>query len=1137
METVDLQRCEIGEKIINVHSNGGVWNDSAFLSHALPRLQLQLAVIFVLTQSLHLLLRRFHFPRICSEILAGIILGPTGLGNIPNFTQTLFPREGEIFIDILSKVGYIFFIFLSGVKMDPRMVLTGSAVTITAWTIGVLGPLIPFAGGSIVIILCKWFPRFKVHRYHLPAVRSIISTNVLFPFPVISSLLIDLKIMNSELGRLTLASTLISDLISNFMATIAANLKMGSGYRDGITASSVMLLVLWCFLIVGSAEPFAHWIIKQTPEGQPISRVYTVIISGAVLMAVILTDNAGINFLYGPFLLGLALPDGPPLGSTLVEKLETVASGLFTPLLVTYCSMKVNLTVLYDLEWVWRVWILIAVCLTMKFMSVLLPALVCKVPIKDALALSFIMCTQGVVQIAFYFTFSTAQIFDGETLTMVTLSVLLIAAVTQLSVNSLYDYSRIYTGASPLLIDHQLGQKASSGGSRSQKIIEVFHSFEQQYSGLVSVQLFTAISLPRFMHHDICSLAFDKFASFIILPFHKKWNQQGKLILDSSSLRIINCNVCDMAPCSVGILVNRHKIKRPSPFSSIYNVAVIFIGGADDREALAYAKRMARSPGMHLTVIRFVPWDPMGVHQWDAVLDSEILKDTRVQSTHQDNIVYKEERVKDGAETALQIHALAETFDLIMVGRRHREESAQLIGLNEWNELPELGPIGDMLAASEINRPVSVLVVQHQIVGQSTPKGELHAGEKEDGHHHCFLNESFHYPGIWTPEGVQDFLHHALPRLQFQLSAIFFVTQFLHVLLRPFKLQRVVSQILAGVILGPSCMGKFPKFSEIVFPAEGEMLIDMLSRVGYVFFMFLAGVQMDISTITKSGKKAWTIGLVSVVIPIIAVAGFNAAAYRLLYKYRVPAGKAIVGIQTLTPFAVVASLLIELKIVNSEIGRLALACTLISDLFSSLFTTWMRFAFADLDKSMSVKTSIISIIIVLTAILVLRPLFRWIIKQTPEGKAVDGGYIVLVSLTVLLSAVLSHYVGLQYQFGPFIVGLTVSSGPPLGSTLVKKLETLISGLFAPLIISTCGLKFDIFEVYDTGFLRMVRSIFFAFAVLKIISIILPAALICKMPIRDATVLSAIMSSQGIVELALCQNYLMNQVKFSRKKFC
>lgn len=367
------------------------------------------------------------------------------------------------------------------------------------------------------------------------------------------------------------------------------------------------------------------------------------------------------------------------------------------------------------------------------------------------------------------------QTVDGETFSMLTFSVLLIAGSMQLCVKSLYDYTRVYTGyqkrdiqhisnnselralscahhpddvsavkrmlepcllnkesplaiyalnmvelagrAHPLLIDHQLGQKTAVVGSNSHRIVDLFQSFGQQYFGLVSVQVFTAMSLPRFMHHDICSLAFDKLASLIILPFHRKWNHQGRVIQDSSSVRVMNCNVFDMAPCSVGILIDRHKIRNRSQVpSSTYNVSVIFIGGADDREALAYGRRMARSPGIHLTVIRFVPLDPTNENQWDAVLDAEILKETRLQGTHQENIVYKEEKVRDGAETALQIHAVEDNFDLMLIGRRHREECPQLLGLNEWNDLPELGPIGDMLASSELNKPLSVFVIQKQIV-------------------------------------------------------------------------------------------------------------------------------------------------------------------------------------------------------------------------------------------------------------------------------------------------------------------------------------------------------------------------------------------------------------------------------------
>lgn len=355
---------------------------------------------------------------------------------------------------------------------------------------------------------------------------------------------------------------------------------------------------------------------------------------------------------------------------------------------------------------------------------------------------------------------------------MLTTWVLIQAAASSLIVKSLYDYSRMYTGyqkrdiqntptnselrvlvcahrvddalavrkvleasfpskespiavyalhlvelvgrAHPQLIDHQLGQK-SSGGNRAQKMIEVLSAFEQQYANVASVQQFTAMSLTKFMHHDICTVAFNKLASLIILPFHRKWNHQGKVILDSSSLRSINCEILDLAPCSVAILVDRHKVRRnPSP---TYNVGVAFFGGADDREALAYAQRMALSPDVSLTVVRFVPWDIYaGDSQWDAVLDAEILKETRMQGTQQDNIVYREERVKDGAETALLIHAMEEAFDLIMVGRRHKDDTPQLLGLSEWNDLPELGPVGDMLAAPDLTMPVSVLVVQHQNV-------------------------------------------------------------------------------------------------------------------------------------------------------------------------------------------------------------------------------------------------------------------------------------------------------------------------------------------------------------------------------------------------------------------------------------
>ncbi|KAL3820550.1 hypothetical protein ACJIZ3_006455 [Penstemon smallii] len=754
---------------LQLHSPG-VWGRNladTFFQYALPRLQLQLALMFFVTQSLHLLLRRFHLPRLVSEILAGFILGRSFLGQSQEIYGKLFPREGEVFIDLLSKIGYIFFIFLSGVKMDPKTVLrTG----IKAWTIGVLTVVLPAFGG---LYFTLGFQRYYVHKYRLPAYKNIVAIQNLFPFPVVASMLVDLKIMNSELGRLALATALICDMVSNFIFTAISHGRIGQmGFTSVIAVHSTFLTVCLILFIVFVGRPVARWMIRTTPEGKPVARIHVILMSLMVLIVVLISDNVGLHYMYGPFILGLAVPDGPPLGATLVDRLETLVSGLLAPLLVTYCGMKVNLAELYDLAFLGTVWITIAACLGMKLISIFGPAVCCRVPYKDAAALALILSSQGVVQMSFYYHNFVNQTFDRETFSMLTTSILIQAAISNLLVKFLYDQSRMYTGyqkrdiqhtahnselrvltcahrvddvlaarkileasfptkespvavyavhlvelagrAHPLLIDHQLGQK-SSGGTRTQKMIDVLSSFEQQYLGAVTVQQFTAMSLIQFMHHDICTLAFNKLASLIILPFHRKWNHQGKMILDSSSLRSINCDVLDMAPCSVAILVDRHKVRRGA--LSTYNVGVAFFGGTDDREALAYANRMVQSQNVHLTVVRFVSWDIYaGDSQWDAVLDAEILKETRMQSTHQDNIVYKEERVKDGAETALLVHAMEEAFDLIMVGRRHKDDTPQLLGLSEWNDLPELGPVGDMLAAPDLSKPVSVLVVQHQVI-------------------------------------------------------------------------------------------------------------------------------------------------------------------------------------------------------------------------------------------------------------------------------------------------------------------------------------------------------------------------------------------------------------------------------------
>ncbi|XP_057980083.1 cation/H(+) antiporter 4-like [Malania oleifera] len=277
--------------------------------------------------------------------------------------------------------------------------------------------------------------------------------------------------------------------------------------------------------------------------------------------------------------------------------------------------------------------------------------------------------------------------------------------------------------ATPLIIDHQLGQKSSSNSSpsglRAQHIIDVFNYYKHQNLGSVSVQVFTAVSPFLFMHDDVCSLAFDKSASLVLLPFHRKWSAKGNLILDDTILRSINCQVLEKAPCSVGILVDRRKMCGSSSASnismrSVFRMAMLFMGGDDDREALVLSKRMARSPLVHLSVVRLVSKEAKLEDRWERMLDAETLKEVQIRSPLNANITYLEHKVKEGPETAQIARSMENKFDLIILGRRHKIDSPFTTGLTEWSEFPELGPIGDLLASSDIQSGVSVLVVQQQ---------------------------------------------------------------------------------------------------------------------------------------------------------------------------------------------------------------------------------------------------------------------------------------------------------------------------------------------------------------------------------------------------------------------------------------
>ncbi|KAK8563029.1 hypothetical protein V6N12_011090 [Hibiscus sabdariffa] len=219
------------------------------------------------------------------------------------------------------------------------------------------------------------------------------------------------------------------------------------------------------------------------------------------------------------------------------------------------------------------------------------------------------------------------------------------------------------------------------------------------------------------MYEDTCNLTMNRLTSFIILPFHRRWSIDGSIESEDQTIRSLNFHILERAPCSVGIHVEvrRSNFRDTSPtHHSSYKIAVIFMGGQDDREALALAKRISQYQSVSLTVIHLKAKTSLGniLAENGQMLDDEML---RYNKRSVKNLTYIQEQVKDGPETSTFLRSIVGHFQLIIVGRRYKSKDPQTFDLEEWCEFQEIGIIGDLLSSLDFVGNYSLLIVQQQL--------------------------------------------------------------------------------------------------------------------------------------------------------------------------------------------------------------------------------------------------------------------------------------------------------------------------------------------------------------------------------------------------------------------------------------
>lgn len=297
---------------------------------------------------------------------------------------------------------------------------------------------------------------------------------------------------------------------------------------------------------------------------------------------------------------------------------------------------------------------------------------------------------------------------------------------------------------------------------------------------------------------------------------------------------------------------------------------------------------------------------------------------------------------------------------------------------------------------------------------------------------------------------------------------------------------------------------------------------------------------MDGSLTFKPKGAAFTIGmslyvftmLIPLTLAFILVGHINIAPS---LKKSLPL---IVGSQSLMAFPAIACLLAELKIVNTEVGRLAVATTMFYDLLA-MSTCAIGFSFLGAHKegtSMALGAVGSTLGLALGIIFVIRPLMmRFVLSyklttttsSPSSSNSVNDLQLSCVFVLLFISVLASEVVGQHYFLGPMLMGLALPDSSPLGGDIVCKLDTFVSGMLYPTFLTISGLKTDIstIRLQETG---LIVVIVVAGFMAKFAAIMIPAKY-GDVPTQDAFVLSLVLNARGINELLVYNLILEGQV--------
>src|SRR6202522_195344 len=265
---------------------------------------------------------------------------------------------------------------------------------------------------------------------------------------------------------------------------------------------------------------------------------------------------------------------------------------------------------------------------------------------------------------------------------------------------------------------------------------------------------------------------------------------------------------------------------------------------------------------------------------------------------------------------------------------------------------------------------------------------------------------------------------------------------------RSAKQPPVVGEILAGIVLGPSLLGRLAPGAEgYLFPSTVGPFLNIIAQVGVILYMFLVALELDPALLRKRGHATVAISHASIVAPFLLGAPIPLYLYPKLSTSDVPftCFSLFLGVSmSVTAFPVLARILTDRRIHKTRMGAIALTCAAVDDV-----TAWCMLAFvvsvARAEASGALATIAMALaVIVLMAVVVPPTVVRLSLLYGNRGRLTQG-VMAAIFIALLISASATELIGIHAVFGAFALGAVIPHDTGMARELTDRLEDIVIG--------------------------------------------------------------------------------------------